>query len=108
MTTIVAIRDKTWMRHGACDGVETNLFFSDLDEIPSAQAVILCHTCPVRTDCLQHALENDEDGYWGGTTRAQRDAILSGRHRVKCPHCSGRDLIELGNATCCLGCGLSW
>lgn len=104
----ISIRDSAWMRLGSCNGVETDLFFTELDEVPSSSAVALCAFCPVKPECLQHALDNDEDGYWGGTTKAQRLAITSGRHRVKCPGCSSRDVIDLGNSTVCIGCGLSW
>lgn len=97
-----------WMRYAACDGISTDIFFPDLDELPSADAQLLCSRCPVRELCLQWALEHDEDGYWGGTTKTQREAIMSGRHRVKCPNCAGRDVVELGRDTVCLGCGLSW
>jgi Zn finger protein HypA/HybF involved in hydrogenase expression len=95
------------MTFAACDGVATDIFFPDLDEVPAADASFLCQRCPVRPDCLQHAITNDEEGYWGGTTKAQREAIMSGRSRVKCPSCGSRDIVELGQ-TICIGCGLSW
>ncbi len=104
---LITIRGAGWMKNAACHGVSTNIFFTELDEVPSADAQFLCRTCPVREQCLQHAITHDEDGYWGGTTKAQRDAIMSGRHRVKCPACASRDIIDMGN-TICLSCGLSW
>lgn len=31
-----------------------------------------CNGCPYIAECLQFALENDEWGVWGGTTRGER------------------------------------
>lgn len=95
------------MLRAACDGVTTNIFFPELDELPSEDARKLCARCHVKEECLQHALDHDEVGYWGGTTKTQRDAIMSGRHRVKCPNCGGREVVEL-HQIICLACGLSW
>lgn len=35
-------------------------------------ATKVCQGCPYIRECLQFALENDEWGVWGGTTRHQR------------------------------------
>ena len=40
------------------------------------QAVEVCHRCPVRSRCLDQALEAGETlGVWGGLTPAQRAAL---------------------------------
>lgn len=37
------------------------------------EAKKVCRGCPVRTECLDYALENDERfGVWGGTSEKQR------------------------------------
>lgn len=36
------------------------------------EATKFCKGCPYLAECLQFALENDEWGVWGGTTRHQR------------------------------------
>ena len=42
-----------------------------------------CRTCPVRTECLAHALdERIEFGVWGGTTERERRALLRSRPDV--------------------------
>lgn len=97
-----------WMKDAACAGVSTDIFFTELDELPGPDAQALCRICPVKADCLQWALTMDVEGYWGETTRAQRDALLSGRTRVKCPLCGSHSIADLGNATCCIDCGVSW
>jgi WhiB family redox-sensing transcriptional regulator len=43
----------------------------------------LCQTCPVRTECLAHALDNRiEFGVWGGMTERERRALLRRRPEV--------------------------
>lgn len=41
-----------------------------------AQARAVCDDCPIRTDCLHHALTLPEyHGMWGGLTERERRAI---------------------------------
>lgn len=68
----------------------------------------ICDLCPVREQCLHHALTNDEHGIWGGTTDAQRDAMLRHIQRVQCPTCGSRRLLKSGLNQACSGCGSSW
>lgn len=43
-----------------------------------------CGTCPVRTECLAHALDHRvEIGVWGGMTERQRRALLRERPQVQ-------------------------
>jgi len=43
-----------------------------------------CRTCPVRTECLAHALDHRvEVGVWGGMTERQRRALLKVRPQVQ-------------------------
>lgn len=43
-----------------------------------------CRTCPVRTECLAHALdERIEFGIWGGMTERERRALLRLRPDVE-------------------------
>ena len=47
------------------------------------QAKQLCSGCPVRTECLAEALDNEiEWGVWGGLTERERRAILRKRPNV--------------------------
>ena len=51
----------------------------------------VCAGCPVRTECLAEALDNEiEWGVWGGMTERERRAILRKRPNVT----SWRDLLE--------------
>jgi WhiB family redox-sensing transcriptional regulator len=46
------------------------------------QAIAICHTCPVRHECLEHALANNERwGVWGSKT-AQERRVLARRRRI--------------------------
>ena len=43
-----------------------------------------CRTCPVRTECLAHALDQRiEFGVWGGMTERERRALLRTRPDVR-------------------------
>jgi WhiB family redox-sensing transcriptional regulator len=65
----------TWQDYANCAGAEPELFFPD-NGIHPGSALALCATCPVRTQCLNYALEhNERHGIWGGTTRIERRAM---------------------------------
>jgi WhiB family redox-sensing transcriptional regulator len=59
------------------------------------QTKALCTGCPVRTECLAHALDHRiEHGVWGGTTERERRALLRRRPTVT----SWRRLLETARA----------
>lgn len=69
--------EDAWRDRAACRNSDPDLFFPvgttgpSLDEIEAAKA--LCQGCPVREDCLQFAIEtNQESGVWGGTSEVER------------------------------------
>jgi WhiB family transcriptional regulator, redox-sensing transcriptional regulator len=48
------------------------------------EARVICRTCPVRTECLAHALDHRiEFGVWGGMTERERRALLRARPHVR-------------------------
>jgi WhiB family redox-sensing transcriptional regulator len=84
-----AIPDLTWMATGSCRGYPTDWWIPNHDgqrgvtmPAPSDKAVRLCTTCPVRTQCLEHAIQHHEHGYWGGTTDRRRERIRRERTRA--------------------------
>lgn len=61
-----------WMEMAACRGADPDLFHPQRGEdVEPAKA--FCRECPVRADCLRHALVNCERyGVWGGTSERDR------------------------------------
>lgn len=48
------------------------------------RALLVCAACPVREDCLEHALETEErHGIWGGMTETERARELRRRERAR-------------------------
>lgn len=87
-----------WISQAACKGHDPELFYPDKGGC-HRKAKLLCQSCPVRQECLLHALANHEPcGVWGGKTPDERAAIRRGAPirwaRIKCPH--GHDLERVG------------
>ena len=66
-----------WRQLSACRDSEPNLFFPigatgpAVDQIVAAKAI--CDECSVREECLNYALEtNQEAGVWGGYAEDER------------------------------------
>ena len=67
----------TWREVAACRDSDPNLFFPvgttgpALDQIAEAKAI--CSSCMVQDECIQYALEsNQEAGVWGGYPEDER------------------------------------
>jgi WhiB family redox-sensing transcriptional regulator len=50
-----------------------------IDRTGKAKAV--CASCPVRTQCLEYALETGQEGIWGGKTEDERRSLRRSRQR---------------------------
>lgn len=74
-----------WRLDAACHGQDPELFFPEVGASTSA-AKAICRPCPVRADCLEHALRHEKNGIWGGTSQKERTRM---RQRM------GIHLIEL-------------
>lgn len=68
-----------WQRSAACRGMDSAVFFHPPNERDAARdnraarAKAICRTCPVITECLNHALRVREPyGVWGGCTENER------------------------------------
>ena len=57
-----------WVERAACAGIDPELWFAtDRDSYERAQAIKICGTCDVRTECLKVARKRRERfGIWGG------------------------------------------
>lgn len=67
--------DLGWRDDALCAEVGIDLFFPEKGE-PTKDAKAVCQLCPVRSECLQYALQNDERfGIWGGMSEQERHQI---------------------------------
>lgn len=49
----------------------------------SADAIRICHRCPILDECLAYALASDERfGIWGGTTPTERKRLIKQRRAL--------------------------
>ena len=71
--------DVDWMKKGRCRDIPPSVFFpSDGVGVDVARAI--CADCPVKTPCLEYALENKVDhGVWGGASERERRRIARRR-----------------------------
>lgn len=70
-----------WAGSAACRGTRPDALFVKGAEQNRAKQ--MCANCPVRTECLAEALDNEiEWGVWGGMTERERRALLRRRPNV--------------------------
>lgn len=76
---------RTWEDDAACRELDTAAFFTDdVDEISEAKRI--CLGCPVRTRCLDAAVERGEQyGIWGGHLFVAGRIVLHKRRRGRPP-----------------------
>jgi len=74
-----------WVADAGCVGEEPAVFFAQSG--PKLEAAKeICAGCPVRTDCLEHALEERyEYGTWAGMTGRERRALIRERELAADP-----------------------
>jgi WhiB family redox-sensing transcriptional regulator len=76
------VRDTDWMRRAACRGMDTSaIFFDGPDTPPRAKkndtTRRVCIACPVKVECLEFAIENNESGVWNHTNEVDRRNLRS-------------------------------
>lgn len=73
-----------WFDRAACKGKDPGMWHPDgLGHLTQAsKAIAICRRCPVRIDCLEHALAEDEGiGIWGGLQPSERLRIAAYREQ---------------------------
>jgi WhiB family redox-sensing transcriptional regulator len=69
-------QDESWRDSAACLDVDPYIFFPTHGGKSGMAARHVCAGCPVRTECLNYALEANTGradwGIWGGTGRVER------------------------------------
>lgn len=71
---------RDWQHEAACRGEHASLFYPPMRFEPKRErlareqsAKAICRACPVRIECLDHAVDADERyGIWGGLTDVER------------------------------------
>ncbi|MEU9256613.1 WhiB family transcriptional regulator [Streptomyces sp. NPDC048270] len=85
----VVTGDDEWSERALCRAAGPEELF--VDGAAQNKAKAICTGCPVRTECLAHALDHGiEHGIWGGTTERERRAPPGRRQLVT----SWRRLLE--------------
>lgn len=81
--------DGDWGERAVCRSADPDELF--VEGAAQNRAKALCSGCPVRLECLSHALdERIEHGIWGGMTERERRSLLRRRPMVT----SWRRLLE--------------
>lgn len=99
-----APEDLDWRGSALCAEVDPELWFPRKGE-PSAPAKLLCGRCDVRAECLEYALEmNEQFGVWGGLSTKERMTL---RRRQRLRHALRRAGASLPYELDKPGCGLA-
>ncbi len=73
------LEERPWAVFAACREVGDVNFFPQ-SKAEERAAIEICTMCPVREDCLEHALAtNERFGIWGGTTDKERRKLARRR-----------------------------
>lgn len=106
-----------WADSGACRGEPTDVFFpahANSGRRGTSNSIYrrarkVCMSCPVRAECLDHAVTAGEVyGMWGGLTPKERFAL--GRRPVgavvlpACPDCGDATWVHSGQGVRCDAC----
>lgn len=76
--------DPKWRARGACRDYPLPKFehywFPETAEVdPRAKAI--CAACPVQERCAEYGKQNEDEGVWGGTSKAEQRVIATRRRR---------------------------
>jgi WhiB family redox-sensing transcriptional regulator len=85
---VVVAESWEWQLQGACRGMDAAAFFHSDNERGMARrareerAKQICGHCPVRAQCLNHAVEvRETHGIWGGLGEAELRKLVAERTR---------------------------
>lgn len=84
-TLELMVTHESWEHQASCRDLDTSMFFTDdVDGIGTAKQI--CLGCPVRTRCLDAAVERGEQwGIWGGHLFVAGRIVLHKRRRGRPP-----------------------
>ena len=84
-------RNWSWQDKALCktNGVDVTVFFNDdmlrgpEKQARESAAKKICTACPIKTECLEHALTVPENfGVWGGLTEEERMVIVKFKRSI--------------------------
>lgn len=79
---LVAGADESWRLEGLCAETDPEAFFPEKGG-STRDAKRVCAGCPVRLECLEYALGNDERfGIWGGLSERERRRVRLRRRGI--------------------------
>lgn len=88
VTRYVLKYDAKLLSQGACQGLDTEIFYPATDTYDKEEHRMferMCVDCPIMEACLEWALAHERYGVWGGTTPDMRQRI---RRRI------GWDMVD--------------
>ena len=91
-----------WQDNAACRDQPHDYWYAEKHKEGAQQLLrqgkAICAECPVRAECLEHAVINNErHGVWGGLSPRQRQPLRRGRVIVRhCPTCDAGFTVTLG------------
>lgn len=79
----MSVDHQPWMAQAECVDLTALMFPGRGDNAGVDAARAVCARCPVRVDCLEYALDNDEHyGVWGGTSERERRRMRKARREA--------------------------
>lgn len=79
---LVDVLEEQWQDKALCAQTDPEAFFPEKGG-STREAKRICQGCEVRSECLGHALDNDERfGIWGGLSERERRRIKRGMYSV--------------------------
>lgn len=94
--------DQAWRASALCAQVDVGELFYPERGQPTHEAKAVCAACPVRAECLQHAIDTGETyGIWGGTSPLERRKLRP--TTVPCRRC-GTTIPRSGSRAYCEAC----
>jgi hypothetical protein len=75
--------DELWKLDASCQGLNTDMFFTEVGQNPDPALIRMCKACPVKQQCIEYALKYSLEGIWGGMGQRGRENY---RRRQKITH----------------------
>jgi WhiB family redox-sensing transcriptional regulator len=74
--TLNAFLPPEWTEQALCASADPDAWFPENGGDPASAIRRICAACPVKVECLEYALDNDEQhGWWGGASPRQIAAL---------------------------------